>query len=111
MRPDEMEAGRELDALIAEKVMGWRQHEGECWEARPSGPCINKLPKYSSDISAAFGVVEHLRQKGLDLDLTYRAKKSYSLFVTAFFTGVTEPTEADEPALAICRAALKAVMV
>ena len=24
----EMESGRELDALVAEKVMGWRYHDG-----------------------------------------------------------------------------------
>lgn len=45
-----MEAGRELDALVAEKVMG-EKNDGtlEAW-----------VPRYSLDIAEALKVVEHL---------------------------------------------------
>lgn len=65
-----MEAGRELDALIAEKVMGLQPWPVQEFSERvfraalvPQGhdplPC--SCPKYSSDIAAAWDVVERLR--------------------------------------------------
>lgn len=91
MRIDEMPAGREIDALIAEKVMGWRYKEGPKFDY--SGPCEwnmillpptisddeyihwNFPPKgvisktffldkhYSADIAAAWEVVKELKKQ------------------------------------------------
>jgi len=57
-----MEAGRELDALVAEKVMGadWmREHYPAMM--RVGGA---RLAPFSTDIAAAWRVVEALREKG-----------------------------------------------
>lgn len=62
-----MESGRALDAEVAEKVMGWRRIE---WEGgtTPMGRkpenilslVLDEVPHYSTDIAAAWMVVEHL---------------------------------------------------
>lgn len=59
-------ASRELDALVAEKVMEWTQEQG-CWIA-PDGMRRghpeserNPLPAYSTSIAAAWEVLEHLK--------------------------------------------------
>lgn len=59
-----MNAGRELDALVAEKVMGFRHHPAmpgydEMWFMSDGGSI--DLPNYSTDIAAAWQVVEKLR--------------------------------------------------
>ena len=69
-----MEAGRELDALVAEKVMGWhRVHDGlnERWaDVNGYGAYVNRgdgtpppgmFWSPSTDIAAAWQVVEHMR--------------------------------------------------
>jgi len=64
-----MKPGKELDGLVAEKIMGWtyvRFPDGAMpktkhWHDHTSkfvGPC----PYYSTDIAAAFQVVEKLRE-------------------------------------------------
>ena len=61
-----MKAGRELDALVAEKVMGWTWDGKTAWS--PTGSrlwMVRKdpywwLPYYSTDIAAAWEVVEKL---------------------------------------------------
>lgn len=83
-----MEAGRELDALVAEKVMGGKTH-GETSEpcrlcrglgfSHPAEPCeacqhTGTVPviyelRYSTDIAAAWEVVERLEQDGWELFL------------------------------------------
>lgn len=70
-----MKPGRELDALIAEKVMGWTWDEKSAWS--PSGSkWSRKVPgkvildewgwllHYSTDICAAWEVVEKMSQIG-----------------------------------------------
>lgn len=61
-----MEAGRELDALIAEKVMGLvrcEKHPGSYCHALPDSPTKGgETRSYSTDISAAWEVVEKLSQ-------------------------------------------------
>jgi hypothetical protein len=56
-----MEAGRELDALIAEKVMGWKpSNPGTCLCSLRER-CYCYTPKsYSTDIAAALSALEHL---------------------------------------------------
>lgn len=71
----QMEAGRELDALVAEKVMGWTMFSyqmlgsGGAGEFRwiPPGrrdhvSNIAPVPRYSTDIAAAWEVVEKVTE-------------------------------------------------
>ena len=51
-----MEAGRELDALIAEKVMGFRKHHAHGYLRNAPG----EEPHYSTNIADAWEVVERL---------------------------------------------------
>ena len=70
---DTLEAGRELDALVAEKVMGWKYSQNapegcfcksvgndKGWWKYPGlkgwacGPCSDLPPHYSTDIAAAW---------------------------------------------------------
>lgn len=143
---ERMPAGREMDAMVAEKVMGLKVSKAseilELWQASPSGAsyafiygigkdemCVagaNSLstivPRYSTEIGAAWGVIEKafdvepdhksgfpavvrwndgwrvtlLNGDGTPMDLAYGGKLLLSI--------------ADTAPLAICRAALKAVV-
>lgn len=74
MRWSEM-TERDRDALVAEKVMGWTRHypsiawEGcDHWWVRPGETDphrgIGKLPDYTTDIAAAWRVMERMRGLG-----------------------------------------------
>lgn len=104
-------AGRELDALVAERVMGASvlRHQGSDghdayfdWGDHTRG----YAPAYSTDIAAAWAVVEHLKQ--LDLSLAWHNSQWVARFIK---WGKVEHSigEADTGPLAICLAALKAV--
>lgn len=127
---NEMEAGPELDVLVAEQVMGWTYRSDnpvnmECPEVAEPGwwhspewqdgdwecaSCLFKyqsdvMPRYSSDIAAAWKVLEKLveMKKGACVH-GYSADEwacSYSKRV-----GVVQFIQADTAQLAICRAAL-----
>lgn len=129
-------AGRELDALVAEKVMGCRvQH----WSGYNSpgtyrcgcgvvcayphgvkdreGQLDGDLAYYSTDIAAAWEVVEKLRERGLHLDINNRQACDgvddmggawWAEFASADYA-VGGQAFADTAPLAICRAALAAV--
>jgi len=144
---DKLEAGRELDALVAEKVMGLRYCEPGLAIDVATGaektipptwmrfkemdghmpvydPC--DLPKYSTEIGAAWEVVEHVRRM-------HPARVWFELYAprgdlpwtAVFFTRCLEwedsmyemgsdriiPSSGKEAPLAICRAALKVVGV
>lgn len=126
-----MIAGRELDALIAEKVMGrkverWRYFEdGYASTAlRPRGKAestgvliTNNLPAYSTDIAAAWQVVERLNDRfSIEImALTSTVLCSNTRFRVDMFDHEalaprTEVHAATAP-LAICLAALKAIGV
>ena len=53
---DKMEACRELDALVAERVMGWLKHERYG---------LISVPPYSTDISAAWQMEDRIAELGL----------------------------------------------
>lgn len=68
-----MEAGRELDALVAEKVMGWVREQGfllpPVGDPRRNWAAIwdeqglpDWLPDYSFEIAAAWEVVERMKE-------------------------------------------------
>ena len=124
-----MKAGRELDTLIAEKVMGLTRHD-ESYVAEGvgkvlrfvwrdgCGTCVYSgdmfLPRYSTNIADAWEVVHKLREGNLWFVIK---QDNSSGWEAKFWKGLPDgwfPTEeyyavALTPALAICLAALKAV--
>jgi hypothetical protein len=121
MNYDTMPAGREMDALVAEKVMGLLIHAKHvcgmtgfgyeltdtcpgCREVR-SGPFYDGKKRYSTDIAAAWEVV--LLRDDWWFDLA-----SFSRFTAWEVRIETDDSNfvgfADTAPLAICRAALKA---
>jgi hypothetical protein len=133
-------AGRELDGLIAEKLMGWFRVEDHRINGISFGPALWHsdlgdpmnpspggfgVPFYSTDISAAWEVVEKLRQENFFLRITpteegyrvtARSDEGLPLAIdkkTGDYDWNSKYSEAyaDAPTapLAICRAALRAV--
>ena len=115
-----MNAGRDLDALVAERVMGWVHHpeqilgmppstQAEFWtymsgESRHHVPAI---PSYSTSLAAAWEVVEKFR--GFEI---IRIMDQYVVHIPASILKddyLVEGIVADTAPLAICLAALKAV--
>lgn len=109
-----MEAGPELNALVAEKVMGlknvgMRNHvQGEDLFGEDQDGDTVWVPAYSTDIAAAWLVVDKMRQNGR----VYLQGRLNSWTFRCSPDGI-ELFEADAPTapLAICRAALAAVGV
>lgn len=116
-----MNAGRELDALIAQHVFGWARKSdtpGDWLGPPPEDPrhvwcgewdengLPNYLPKWSTDIATAWEVVEKLLIHG-DIRLSIHvARNGYDVEFQPF-VNVSAPTAPH----AICLAALKAVGV
>lgn len=78
---DTMPAGRELDALVAERVMGWKLFASEPGYGRPPHQItlvLTPIPHYSTDIAAAWIIVEKLR------DMWTEATEGVSGFVDDF---------------------------
>lgn len=65
----EPQAGTETDELVAELIMGWKfefmtdsdGYDHNCW-IRGSEILWDEAPRYSTDIAAAWMVMEHMRQ-------------------------------------------------
>lgn len=85
---DKMQAGREMDALIAEKVMGYRAAD------------IVSVPEYSTHIAAAWQVVERMRKLHLSTQFARIFELETPWHWTSIRTGYF--------CLYVCRAALKA---
>lgn len=110
-----MEAGRELDALVAEKVMGWKREltpSGCLWFSFSGHPLANAIkgpdcPPYSIDIAAAWEMIPHLPQ----LQLWYNGPNAAEKWHCVVYPkdGRSKGAVADTAPLAICLAALKAV--
>lgn len=112
-----LKPGRELDALVAEKVMGWTYGhpcpEGmDClhWVDEKGEVRDYKPPQYSTDISAAWEVFEkngyygNVSYMGVEYVCTLWSKwDDEGLGVDVTATGNTAPE-------AICKAALLAVI-
>jgi len=91
-----MPAGREMDTLIAKSIFGNVKKSWD-WEFT--------LPSYSTDISAAWRVVEKMSDGETPNDVELRT--SVRGWRCDFFKGYAN---AETAPLAICRAALLAVM-
>lgn len=108
-----MDAGRELDALVAEKVMGW-----VCICERKHQLCPVHDSYYSTDIAAAWQVVERLKHDGWNVSIGgdngwgctfYKVLVRGNDAFTSTWTESHGPINAENAPLAICLAALKAV--
>lgn len=123
-----MKPGRELDALVAEKVMGWTNFspiDPDCdygvgvngyrrnYAKSPDGQ-EKPFPFYSTDMSATWEVFEKIKEEGAWVEVAWNPKKKhYRCLIGA------EPIEGlqtvdlsgtNTAAEAICKAALLAVM-
>ena len=119
----ELNAGHELDALIAEKVMGFAvklwPHTDRLFVAERGNGTQILLPAYSTDIAAAWEVVEKLGERFHARLLTPFIRSGDNHYWCGFtplgmtgFNGRPDYEAVAETApLAICRAALKAVGV
>lgn len=113
-----LQAGRALDVLVAEKVMGWgpieppSPHEPVAFQKRywenysdhrtlpadhPLSGLAVSVPRYSTDIAAAWKIVDALRERRIG-----GAEMRTALSLAHFYSGPMV-------AAAICRAALTAV--
>ncbi len=112
----ELQAGRELDALVAEKVMGWKLAGGNAAMRAVGAPPYylidgmpRGLPHLSADIAAAWGVVEKLRAAGLCIDVSADVDGRFYLRVWRDNSLKAEIKNVDTAPLAICLAALEVV--
>jgi hypothetical protein len=119
-----MDAGRELDALVAEKVMGWKPHFRNTAfyvKAEDEGKVMDHhcmlISEWhpSTDIAAAWRVVEHMIDHNPFghgwWEMAYRPHDT-NRGATVNFVGDPRYVEyASTVPLAICLAALKAVGV
>lgn len=118
-----LQAGPELDGAVA-KLLGWQHYPeavGYQWVDPATDADVFAPPPYSTDLTAAWSVVQELRGRGYSFRLTEVPHHSSQQRapVAAFRLGVLWPkagdpdTFADEgmsgPAEAICRAALLAL--
>jgi hypothetical protein len=107
-------AGRELDALVAVKVMGWAEAPGPTFQGEPvalepiggghARGCI--VPHYSADVGAAWHVVERMRLLGYIITI-HTETVGYSCSMRGAL--VADGARADTAAHAICLAALRSV--
>ena len=114
MNYDEIPPGREMDALVAEKVMGWiRYNDSQGWPsgAKHTGNRRRSYPRYSTDIAAAWEVVEKLLRDNGELVVAIQSDdhdwvctiRDDPLNIVGYSRSPTAP-------LAICRAALMTVL-
>lgn len=99
-----MKPGRELDLLVAEKVMGYQLFDSELAnEGLSNSLHVADIPKYSTDIAAALGVVEKMKDAGFSCGV-FREK-------WVCLIGNVSGPDCNTAPHAICLAALKAVGV
>lgn len=103
-----MNPGSELDILIAEKVFGVKYEEPKLNQFKPM-PNPNSCPRYSTDIAAAWEVVEKLNL--LSKFSLERFEDRYRIveYAGGYDNNFTFISEAETAPHAICLAALKAV--
>lgn len=113
----DLKPGREMDALVAQHVMGWTlSHRGNCWNKNGKNAYSVLMWNPSTDIKAAWEVVEKLSKLSFQLKSSRNHRQDKDAYThSARFgfnaekldrnymaDGVTAPH-------AICLAALKAV--
>lgn len=116
---EKMEAGPEMDALVAERVFGWagwKRAEGDCLHGIPPdatgrdrhGTCV---PNYSTHIAAAWIVVDKLARLsfGIDREQCFGVRYDVRCYDDPDMRDKVRATAETAP-LAICRAALLATL-
>jgi hypothetical protein len=105
-----MPAGRDMDALVAEKLMGWKYHPKWNVFTSPNGleNDGSTIPNYSTDIAAAWKVVEKMTKiKGYGFSCDW--VEPHYLIEFEFYTNPSNlrfiNIDSSIP-IAICRAAL-----
>ena len=107
MSKKDLEPGRELDALIAEKVMGIK--EGQVFQTSKGSYSYKPYPYYSTDIAAAWEVVEKLSAVwSFELE-TYRDNSIRCFFRQHDHQELCVMQFSNSAPHAICLAALKAI--
>jgi hypothetical protein len=108
-----LQPGRELDALVAERVMGY-PGDGNVWHVTGDYARADDIPHYSTDIAAAWEAAETLLESH-ELEM---AKLTDGRYFAQFIGGPApdgfhpmHKAIGDSAAHAICLAALKAVGV
>jgi len=104
---DDVVASRELDALVAETVMGWEQVAPDSiwWQV---GQRLIEAPPFSTDIGAAWQMVEHMRRRRRFVQITCPVGDEIAVDIEGPNGETLESSWAESAPLAICRAALKA---
>ena len=115
-----MEPGRLLDALVAEYVVGMKEHrkaypesfdERVIWFRNPPNVTAYYVPFYSTDISAAWEVAEKLQKQGYVVCIELLPYEETSVGVyEADPANQIAYAKSNKPAEAIAKAALLAVM-
>lgn len=114
MAIETLPAGRELDAIVAEKVMGWcRGSEASSGEWQRHDGMLAELPKFSTDIAAAWQVVEKLRPDDIFLTISALPDGDYECAAQneigeTLKLADSACVKAGSAPLVICRAALLA---
>lgn len=117
----DLSPGRELDAAVASRVMGWHDVKfqpianafGEKvldeYAGHPPNDLLKNsiIPKYSTDIRFAFDVLEKLKSMAMFAALVSAKGQPWVCKVNKDTAFVEE--RADAAPLAICKAALKAM--
>jgi hypothetical protein len=107
-----MKAGRELDALVAEKVIGYRQAEDGSWFLPGLAPDLGlwELPEYSTSIAEASLLFPVLDEKWGKFWSIVRENDKWHINEDPYGYDYFEPDVVSESLPhAICLAALKAV--
>lgn len=113
MTPITITKPEHLDALVAEQVMGWIHIEnGEYKDSSGAWRDAFEIPKYSSNISAAWLVVENLRDLEKNPSIT-AIEHGWNCNYISGFTPDGDALYSDHPEdtapLAICLCALASV--
>lgn len=111
-----MEAGRKLDELVEQSIFGlvrgYRHDGSRCWKDERGIPVQSEAKPYSTDISAAWQVVEKMKEEGHLLLLELLGSVSgdwHAEFGKGYFPYVLDgQTKAKSAPEAICKAALLA---
>jgi hypothetical protein len=101
-----MPAGREMDALIAEKVMKLKMEGSHHYWMNGAG-AVASIPRYSTDIAAAWDVVEKINSTQMDED-GYQIVAKFHHYIRDVCSGI-EFLSAAGAAYVICRTALLTV--
>jgi hypothetical protein len=107
-----------MDALIAEKVMGWTEIEKKLGEsgdpvwmgrAKLSDESLSVIPPYSTDVADCWDVYDKLKLDGYKVSVTADVERDRWVCYIAKGASVDCLEGSHNVALTICTAALKAV--